>query len=227
MNIVEVKSKLNKLKSDKLKEFSSTITKSVHPMIGVSIPNLRSLAKEIVKGDYILFLELNSMDTYEEMLLQGFVVGYSKMNDNDKYKYLDEYIPRIADWSECDSVVSTLKFMSKDLDFAFDYLDKYYYSVNEFEKRFAIVCYLSYFLVDEYIDVVLDRLIECQSELYYVNMAVAWALSVAFVKYFDKTMAVFKDCNLDVFTYNKTIQKCKESFRLNNLQKDILQSLKK
>ena len=57
-------------------------------------------------------------------------------------------------------------------------------------------------------------------------MAVAWALSVCFVKYYNKTLSQFKTCKLDKFIFNKTIQKCVESFRLSNVQKQELKELK-
>lgn len=58
-------------------------------------------------------------------------------------------------------------------------------------------------------------------------MAVAWALSVCFVKDREATLPVFQDGKLDDFTHNKTIQKCCESYRISKEDKALLRSLKK
>ena len=227
-NLIDgVRNKLNILASKKLKDFSSVIVKNKHTMLGVSIPNLRSVAKEIVNTNVINFLNNNPMEFYEEVLLQGFVIGYSKLEFKTKLDYLLKFIPHISDWSECDSVVSTLKFVKANLDETFNFLEPYFNSESEFEKRFAIVCYLNYFLTDNYIDVILEKLVNVKSNKYYVNMAVAWALSVCFVKYYKKTLNKFKICKLNDFTFNKTISKCVESFRLSTKQKQELKLLKR
>lgn len=226
-NINKIREQLNSLKSEKLKNFSLVITKCEHEMIGVSVPNLRKLAKQIANNSAIGFLNNNPMEYYEEVLLQGFVIGYCKLSNKVKFDFLEKFIPVIKDWSECDCVVATLKFLKDDLNFSFEFLKKYFNSELEFEKRFAIVSYMNYFLTDDYFKTILNLLVNVKSKYYYVNMAVAWALSVCFVKSFDLTYKVFKSCNLEKFTYNKTIQKCKESYRLSVKQKQLLNSLKK
>ena len=121
-NLIDgVRNKLNILASEKLKDFSSVIVKNKHPMIGVPIPALRSIAKEIAKTDAVEFLNNNPMEFYEEVLLQGFVIGYSKLEFKTKLDYLLKLVPHISDWSECDSVVSTLKFINANLDETFNF----------------------------------------------------------------------------------------------------------
>ena len=225
--ILDVRNKLNNLSSLKFKNFSMGIVKNKHPMIGVSIPALRSLAKEIAKTDAVEFLNNNPMEFYEEVLLYGFVVGYSKFDVAKKLNYLSKFIPFISDWSECDSVVSTLKFINNSKADVYNFLSDYFLKESEFEKRFAIVCYLNYFITDDYVGDVLEKLVNVKSDKYYVNMSVAWALSVCFVKYFNQTLNVFKNCNLDDFTFNKTISKCAESFRITPKQKQLLKTLKR
>lgn len=215
------------LSSQKLKEFSKKITKSKHEVLGVKIPMLRKLAKQICLNNAEDYLKNSIMQNYEKVLIYGFVIGYSHLSFDVKLDYLKKYIPIISDWSECDSVVATLKFLGKNKADGFKFLLKYFNSNLEFEKRFAIVCFMSYFLTDDYIDEVLKLLVNVKSEFYYVNMAVAWALSVCFVKYYTKTLNYFLNCNLDKFTYNKTIQKCLESFRISNSNKVYLKSIKK
>lgn len=223
--IVSVREKLNSLSDLKFKQFSSTIVKNKHHMVGVKIPVVRTIAKEIAKTNAVEFLNNNPLEFYEEVLLQGMVIGYSKIPDDVKFEYLKLFIPKILDWSECDSVVSTLKFFKNNLNKTYNFLLNYFNSENEFEKRFAIVSFMTYFLTDDYYLKILKQLLSVKSDYYYVNMAVAWALSVCFVKYYNQTMQLFKNSNLSDFVYNKTIQKCCESFRITAEQKIELKNL--
>lgn len=224
--MINVLEELNNLKSEKHKNFSENITKNCHPMIGVPIPKLRELAKQITKLDFLEFLNSNPMKYYEEVVLQGLVIGYAKFEPELKFKYLKNFISQIKDWSQCDTVVSSLKFFNKNLKQTYQFLEPYFNSEKEFEKRFAIISYMDYFFNDEFFEIVLERLTNVNSVHYYVNMAVAWAISVAFVKNFDLTLKYFKNSNINNFTFNKTIQKCVESFRITPEQKQILKTLK-
>ena len=61
---------------------------------------------------------------------------------------------------------------------------------------------------------------------YYVNMAVAWALSVAFVKFEEKVYKIIEENRLSAWVHNKTIQKICESNRVDKNTKDALKKLK-
>ena len=58
-------------------------------------------------------------------------------------------------------------------------------------------------------------------------MAVAWALSICLIKFYNETMKYLKTADLDKFTYNKALQKAIESYRITDKQKDVLRSMKK
>ena len=64
-------------------------------------------------------------------------------------------------------------------------------------------------------------------EEYYINMAIAWLVSVCFVKYRNKTFKYLKDNKLNKFTYNKSIQKIIESYRVSIEDKDVLRNMKR
>lgn len=108
-----------------------------------------------------------------------------------------------------------------------EFVKAYSCKQKEFEKRFAYVTILTYYINDEYIDEVLDLLVNESSQEYYVYMAVAWALSVCLVKYYDKTLTKMEASDLNKITYNKAIQKAIESFRITKEQKTKLKSKKR
>ncbi|MGN1123024.1 MAG: hypothetical protein ACI4RR_01670 [Eubacterium sp.] len=67
---------------------------------------------------------------------------------------------------------------------------------------------------------------QIKTDEYYVNMAIAWALSVAYIKYEDKVLDILKNKTLDAFVHNKAIQKIRESNRVDKAKKEYLKALK-
>jgi len=108
-----------------------------------------------------------------------------------------------------------------------DFLQPYLSSDKEYEIRFGVVMLLLYFVEDEYIERVLQWMDRIRHEGYYVKMAVAWAISVCYVKYPEPTMAFLKNNTLDDFTYNKALQKIIESLRVDSETKHVLRSMKR
>ncbi len=221
-----VREKLFELQDKKYQKFQSSLCTNVDDIIGVRIPKLRKLAKEIVKKDGNQYLEKSNPKYYEEKMLYGFVIGYSNMKLEERLKYLDLFVPMIDNWAVCDCCTSTFKFVEKNLKEIWDYLQKYINSNNEYELRFAIVMLMDYYLKEEYIDKVLNIYNEVHYEGYYVKMAVAWAISTCYVKFPEKTMKLLKKNNLDQFTYNKAIQKMIESYRISDKEKEVLRKMK-
>jgi hypothetical protein len=58
-------------------------------------------------------------------------------------------------------------------------------------------------------------------------MAVAWAISIAYVKQPEATLRYLQDNTLDDFTYNKALQKITESYRVDPETKQIIRSMKR
>lgn len=219
---------LFELQDKKYKEFHSSLCPNVDNIIGVRIPELRKLAKQIAKENPKEFIENPvKKQYYEEIMLEGFVIGYMKATLEEKLHYLDNFIPEIDNWAVCDCTASTLKFIDKYKKEAWEYLQKYINSKKEFEKRFAIIILMDYYLTDEYIDKVLEIYNKIDSDQYYVQMGIAWAISVCFVKYREKTRKILDNNNLSTFTHNKSIQKIIESTRVDKETKEELKKLKK
>ena len=87
---------------------------------------------------------------------------------------------------------------------------------------------LDYFIIDEYVDKVIERLNKIKHEGYYVKTGVAWCLAEIGIKYNEKLMNFLNSKNdLDDFTYNKTLQKMIESYRITKEQKLILKEMKR
>lgn len=219
-----MRKKLLELQDEKYREFNSKLLPNINNILGVRVPDLRKLAKELAQNDW-----QNYRDHlyYEEIMLQGLVIGYAKIDADKKLQLLREFIPKIDNWGTCDIVCSNLKFINQNKEMVWDFIQPYLNSKNEFDVRFGIVILLNYFIDDKYIDKILKILDKIKHDGYYVKMAVAWALSICFVKYWDKTLEYLQTSNLEKWTFNKTIQKTCESYRITTNQKDFLRKLKK
>ena len=60
-----------------------------------------------------------------------------------------------------------------------------------------------------------------------MKMAVAWAISICLIKLYKETIGFLNTSKLDKFTYNKSLQKAIESYRITKEQKDERRKMKK
>ena len=86
---------------------------------------------------------------------------------------------------------------------------------------------LFYYLDDAHIDRVLSLLDGVRQPDYYARMAVAWAVSVCYVKFPQRTHAWLGSCSLDDWTYNKSLQKIIESYRVSDAAKQEIRAMKR
>ncbi len=224
----EIRSKLEELADKKYKEFHTGLCPNSNEIIGVRVPVLRNFAKEIVKeGKVERYLENACDNSYEEILLQGMVLGLWKTRIEQFSEYLEKFIPKINSWAVCDVSVAGFKITKKHKEYMWNFLQKYIASEKEFELRFAIVMLLNFCIEEEYIERVLKILNDVHHQGYYVKMAVAWTLQVAFVKFPKETMQLLENNKIDNWTYNKALQKIIESYRIEERTKQKIRSMKR
>jgi 3-methyladenine DNA glycosylase AlkD len=225
---LKIRQELVNLSEENYREFSSKLLPGVKNILGVRLPNLRRMAKEIAKDDWRSYLNSPRDYYFEEIMLQGMVVGYIKDVDIDEIlEVIRKYVAKINNWSVCDSFCNGLKFTNNNKEKVWEFIQKYILSKNEFEVRFAIVMLLNYYIEEDYIKLVLSKLDKIKHEGYYVKMAVAWAISVCYVKYDELTIKYLRKNSLDNFTYNKTLQKICESLKVSKENKVIIKSMKR
>ena len=220
------------LKDEKYKEFNKKLCPDTNlEMLGIRVPILRKFAQKILKSnEYNIeeFLKNKDIKFFEEVQLKGFIIGYKKTEFENKLKLIEEFISYIDSWAITDTFVPTLKIKKENLKDYWNFILKYINSEKEFEVRFSIVSMLDYFIIDQYVDKVIEILNNVSNEGYYVKMAVAWTLAEIGIKYNGKAMQFLKGKNnLDKFTYNKTLQKMIESYRIDKEQKDVLRMMKR
>lgn len=219
------------LKEDEYKKFNKKLCPDTNlEMLGIRVPILRKFAQKIVNSNeynWGEFVKNKNIKYFEEAQLQGFIIAYKKLQFETKLKLIEEFVPRIDSWAITDTFVPTLRIKKENLKDYWNFILKYIKSNKEFEIRFAIVSMLDYFIIDEYVDEVIEVLNMISHDGYYVKMAVAWTLAEIGIKYNDKLLVFLKEKNnLDKFTYNKTLQKMIESFRIDDSKKDVLRKMK-
>ncbi len=224
--MIDLKSILTESVDEKYKQFHSSLCPGTNNIMGVRLPRLREIAKQVAKESQIEFLDKYKCQVYEEKMIYGLVIGYMKADLETRLKYLEQFVPMIDNWAICDCCCSTYKFTNKNMEKVFEFIQQYISSKNEFEVRFAVIMLMDYYLTDEYIDEVFKIYNEIKLDKYYVKMAVAWGISVAFVKYENKTREFLKNNSLDKFTFNKTLQKIIESNRVSKEAKDEMRGMK-
>ena len=228
-----VREELLRLKDEEYAKFNRKLCPdTLKEIIGILIPNLKSFAKKFVKendGKTYLDEALKGKDKYfEEVLFQGLVIGYTKMKLEEKIEYIKLFIPKIDSWAITDTVIPTFKFKEKELVQVWKFILPYTKSEKEFEVRFAVIVMLDYFIVPQYVGKVIKTLDGIKNDAYYAEMAIAWTLAEIGIKFNDKLMTYLKgDNHLDKFTYNKTLQKMIESYRISEEQKAELRSMKR
>ncbi len=220
----------------KYKDFSSKINPGAENILGVRVPVLRRIAKEIVNDDWKSYLteieagfDKNMPLYFEEKMLWGLAIGNSTMEPETRINYIKAFIPAIDNWAVCDICEGDLKFARKEpaRTMMWEFLLPRFHSTKEFEVRFAVTMALSHYVTEEYLERVLSLLQTISHEGYYAKMAVAWAISECYVKYPARTLPLIAEYKLkDPWSHNKAIQKIRESYRVSPEEKELLNSLK-
>ncbi|MDP0506155.1 MAG: DNA alkylation repair protein [Fusobacterium sp. JB019] len=198
-------------------------------IIGLKVPVMREVAKEISKNNWKSFLKESTNNTYEEKLIRGFVIGYVKEEYKDIEIYIKDFFKNDVDnWAICDSAISNLKIIKKNREEYFKLITSYTNSNNPWEIRVMLVSLLDYYIDDEYIYKLIEICKKVKNDHYYVKMALAWLISIMFVKKREETLKFLQDekYNLDNWTYNKALQKITESFRVSKEDKILIKSMK-
>lgn len=223
----DIKKRIYELADEKYKDFHSRLCPGTTNIVGVRTPVLRNYAKELNRK-YSLNELLKEIDDtlYEEIMLQGMLIGLSK-NIEEVLKYTRTFIPKIDNWAICDVFCAGLKITKKYKKKMWNFIQEYLNSDKEFEIRFGIVIILDYYIDEEYLDKNFEIFQKIKNDNYYVKMAIAWAISICLIKYYDRTIKYLEKAKLDNWTYNKSIQKAIESYRINDEQKEHLRQMKK
>lgn len=222
-----IREQLMELVDENYRQFTSALIPNINNVLGVRIPELRKMARQLAQADWRTYLERADDVYFEEIMLQGLVIGYVKTNIEEVLSYVAKFVPKIDNWSVCDSFCIGLKFTATNRERVWEFLQPYLKSDQEYDIRFGVVMLLDYYVEEAYIHQVLQWLDCIKHEGYYVKMAVAWAVSICYVKHPEPTLAFLTHNSLDDFTYNKSLQKITESLRVDEATKAMIRTMKR
>ena len=209
----------------KYQKFSSSLLPNVKNIYGVRLPVLRKLAKKLAKQK--CYIKNTSSPCFEEIMLQGFIIAEMQCSDEKKQKMIIDFIPKIDNWSVCDSFCCSLKCVKNNPKTWWNWLQQFVFSEKEFEIRFGLVMFIFYFINSDYIPQILNIIPRVNSDKYYAKMAIAWLIAECYIKYPDLVIDFIKNNNLPNDVHNKAIQKICESQRIDKETKIYLKEIKK
>ena len=221
-----ITSELYKLQDKKYRDFQIKLipTRDPDTIIGIRTPELRRLAKQIVKENtYKLFLKDIPHKYFDENQLHAFII--SEIKDFDEcITLINAFLPYVDNWATCDQM--SPKVFKKNHDKLIKYIEGWINSKDTYTIRFGIGMLLQHFLDEDFKPEYLEMVSILKSEEYYVNMMRAWYFATALAKQYDNTICYIEMRKLDVWTHNKIIQKAIESYRIPQEKKDYLKSFK-
>ncbi|HOJ45690.1 MAG TPA: DNA alkylation repair protein [Bacilli bacterium] len=189
----------------------------------IKLTPLRDLAKSLA-DEPIDWSRMRYDVHYELNLIQGIIVGYSKMPLEEKWRFYQTYFQHAQDWSYVDSSMVSLP-KRIDLVSVNKAAREYLCSSHPYVRRFGYVLALRYLINTPYLATFLE-LIDPNEQVYHVYMAIAWFLAECFIK--DRM--VFEDymskSDLSLWTRQKTVSKIRDSFRVSVQDKEYAKRFK-
>lgn len=193
-------------------------------ILGVRLPELRKLAKELAKDNEIEDFTTNiPHQYYDENNLHGLIIA--EISDYDRcIKEIDRFLPCIDNWATCDTLHP--KAFKKNHTRLLRDIRRWMKSKETFTIRFGIEMLMTHFLDDDFKSEYLEWVAAVRNEEYYIKMMVAWYFATALAKQWNATIPFVESRILVPWTHNKTIQKAIESYRITVEQKEYLRGLK-
>ena len=223
---MNIKEELFKLQDKKYRDFQAKLfpTLNNESIIGIRTPELKSLAKKVIKeNNYLDFLNDLPHNYFDENQLHAFII--SEIKDYDEcINYVNAFLPFVDNWATCDQL--SPKVFKKNKDKLLLEINKWIKSKHTYTIRFGIGMLMQYYLDEDFKLEYLEIVSSIKSEEYYVNMMIAWYFATSLAKQYTSTIPYIENRKLDKWIQNKTIQKAVESYRISDEQKEYLKKFK-
>lgn len=207
-------------------DWSRKILNTKLDVLAIPTPIIREIANQIFKGNYKSFLDLRIFNSYESIAIYGSVI--SKIKDfKELTYYLDVYLDFIENWAHVDLLSPQINDKNKN-----DFLmlsNKLLYDSRVFVRRLSLLILFKMVNDESILPIIFNSLLVLKGEKeYYVIMMAGWLLSECIIKYKDQTLEFISNTNeLNKMIINKGIQKCRDSRRLSQDEKDDLLKYKR
>lgn len=212
--------------SDEKRVWRNGIVKSNLDVLSIYQKDIKKITNEILKNEYFEnYLKDTNFIYYEETLIYGNIISHFK--DFKRFEhYLDKLSVVTENWATCDNLNFKNVYKS-DKDILFNLSLKYINDDLLFKRRIGLLMLFEFINDEKYekeIFKILDSLL--LEDEYYVNMAASWLLCELFIKSRDNALRYYKSNKTNKFIVNKSISKCRDSFRVSKKDKELLLSFK-
>ena len=203
--------------------FNKRIVNTKMPVVGVRVPDLRRLARELAPNmsavDISKLLTARN-ESFDYVLLCGLLITHARLDDRVAIDLTKQYLPHVDSWAHIDIFVEKKRRFAGEVwwDFALECLQ----SEAEFTVRYGVISLMTNFLDESHVDQVFTALRGVKHDGYYVKMALAWLYATAAVHFFELTLAELENRHIDAWTRNKAYQKMRESQRFTPEQQAIM-----
>ena len=151
-----LREQLLELTEPKYMKFTSALMPGVENVLGIRLPILRSIAKEIAAGDWRAYLAEAEDFYFEERMLQGLVIGYARCEPAEKLAHVARFVPKIDNWAVCDCFCWRLRAAERQP--MWEFIQPYFHAQAEYDVRFAVVMGLGNFVDEQHLEAFLRQL---------------------------------------------------------------------
>ena len=207
--------------------FNQRIVNTKMPVIGVRVPDLRRLARELTPdmsvADISKLLTAKNK-SFDYVLLCGLLITHARLDEQTAIDLTKQYLPLVDSWAHIDVFIEKKRRFAGELwwYFALECLQ----SEAEFTVRYGVISLMTNFLDETRIDQVFAALRNVRHDGYYVKMGLAWLYATAAVNFFELTLAELENEHIDAWTRNKAYQKMRESRRFTPKEQRIIRQQK-
>ena len=214
-----IEERLFALQDKKYRDFHRSLVPGMPEgyIIGVRMPALRQLAKEIDAEALMADLPHRY---YEENQLHAILLSGMKDYDNCLVQ-VERFLPYVNNWATCDGLRP--RCFAKHTDDVLKHVKKWLQSKHEYSVRFGIGVLEAFYLDKAFSKEQLQWVAAIDRDEYYIRMMQAWYFATALAKQWDDTLPVIG--SLPKWVRQKAIQKARESFRVSDEKKEKLKSV--
>lgn len=212
---------------DEYREFAMKGIISERPFIGVRIPKVRELVGLVPSQCYEEFLRVEPV-AIEEVLARGMMI--CKLLYPEMLGWFDSQVSYIDNWCTCDVFCSGVCKVAKKYrgEFFEAKVEGLLADAREFAVRVGLVILKCGYVEADYLAVIFDRVERLgEREEYYIRMAIAWLIAECFIKFPEETMGYLKVSQLPDWTFNKTISKICDSYRVDEGMKEVVRGMRR
>ena len=215
---------LENLSDKNYKIFNDKIVNTPSKTIGVRMPQIRQISKQILKGNFMSFLCLDTPKIYELDMIKGLLI--CKIKDiNLSLNFFQNFVSTIDNWAVCDIVCSEYKIVNEHKDFYLNVIKNFCQSDSEFIIRAGVILLMKFY-INSHFNIIIDIISTIKNENYYVQMGVAWLLSYMYISNPSPTLNYILTNNIDSKVRKMAFQKIIDSRQVSSEDKIKIKSIR-